>query len=81
MFLLAFLFSTAKSVTYLKGKEIAQTMKSLFTFIAGIQNCGNNTLHKSNKFFHNFHLSEYSFTFPGLRACGLALRLQIFFFF
>jgi preprotein translocase subunit SecY len=46
MFLLAFLFSTAKSVTYLKGKEIAQTMKSLFTFIAGIKNCGNSTLHR-----------------------------------
>jgi hypothetical protein len=26
----------------------------------------------SNKFFHNFHLSKSSFTFPGLRASGLA---------
>jgi hypothetical protein len=29
----------------------------------------------SNKFFHNFHLSESSFTCPGLRASGLARRL------
>jgi len=26
----------------------------------------------SNKFFHNFHLSESSFTCPGLLASGLA---------
>ena len=25
----------------------------------------------SNKFFHNFHLSEFSFTFPWFRASGL----------
>jgi hypothetical protein len=31
----------------------------------------------SNKFFHNFHLSKSSFTFPGLRASGLAQRLEI----
>jgi hypothetical protein len=31
----------------------------------------------SNKFFHNFHLFEPSFTFPGLRAAGLARRLYI----
>ena len=30
----------------------------------------------SNKFFHNFHLSESSFTCPGLRASGLAQRLK-----
>ena len=30
----------------------------------------------SNKFFHNFHLSESSFTCHGLRASGLAWRLQ-----
>ena len=30
----------------------------------------------SNKFFHNFHLSEYSFTCPRLRASGLARRLK-----
>jgi hypothetical protein len=29
----------------------------------------------SNKFFHNFHLSESSFTCPRLRASGLAQRL------
>jgi len=29
----------------------------------------------SNKFFHNFHLSESSFTCPGLQASGLAWRL------
>jgi len=29
----------------------------------------------SNKFFHNFHLSESSFTCPGLRASGLVRRL------
>jgi hypothetical protein len=29
----------------------------------------------SNKFFHNFHLSESSFICPGLRASGLARRL------
>ena len=28
----------------------------------------------SNKFFHNFHLSESSFTCSGLRASGLARR-------
>jgi len=31
----------------------------------------------SNKFFHNFHLSESNFTCPGLRASGLAGRLNI----
>jgi hypothetical protein len=30
----------------------------------------------SNKFFHNFHLSETSFTCPGLRASGLAWKMQ-----
>ena len=29
----------------------------------------------SNKLFHNFHLSESSFTRPGFRASGLAQRL------
>jgi len=29
----------------------------------------------SNKFFHNFHLSESSFTCPGLWTSGLARRL------
>ena len=29
----------------------------------------------SSKFFHNFHLSESSFTCPRLRASGLARRL------
>jgi hypothetical protein len=29
----------------------------------------------SNKFFYNFHLSESSFTCPGLRASGLMQRL------
>ena len=31
----------------------------------------------SNKFFHNFHLSESSFTCAGLRASGLAQRLAV----
>ena len=31
----------------------------------------------SNKFFHNFHLSESSFTSPELQASGLAQRLKI----
>jgi hypothetical protein len=31
----------------------------------------------SNKFFHIFHLSESSFTCPGLRASGLTRRLQL----
>ena len=31
----------------------------------------------SNKFFHNFHLFESSFTCPGLRASGLAWRLHM----
>jgi hypothetical protein len=30
----------------------------------------------SNKFFHNFHLSESSYTYPGLQASGLAQRLK-----
>jgi hypothetical protein len=30
----------------------------------------------SNKFFHNFHLSESSFTCPRLQASGLARGLQ-----
>jgi hypothetical protein len=30
-----------------------------------------------NKFFHNFHLSESSFTCPGLRASGLARRMWL----
>ena len=29
----------------------------------------------SNKFFHNFHFSESSFTFPGHRASGLVRKL------
>ena len=29
----------------------------------------------SNKFFHNFHLSESRFTCPGFRASGLVRRL------
>ena len=30
---------------------------------------GKNSIY-SNKFFHNFHFSESSFTYPGLRASG-----------
>ena len=30
----------------------------------------------SSKFFHNFHLSESSFTCPGLQASGLAWKLH-----
>ena len=33
-----------------------------------------------NKFFHNFHLSECSFTCPGLQASGFAWILRLFFF-
>jgi len=33
----------------------------------------------SNKFFHNFHSSESSFTCPGLRARGLVWRLLMVF--
>jgi hypothetical protein len=32
---------------------------------------------KSNKFFHSFDLSEYSFTCPELQASGLARRLLL----
>ena len=32
----------------------------------------------SNKFFHNFHFSESSFTCPVLRASGLARRLSVY---
>jgi hypothetical protein len=31
----------------------------------------------STKFFHNFHLSESSFTCPGLRASGLARGMEV----
>ena len=31
----------------------------------------------SSKFFHNLHLSESSFTCPGLRASGLVRRLHL----
>jgi hypothetical protein len=31
----------------------------------------------SNKFFHNFHLSESSFTCTGFRANGLAVKTVI----
>jgi hypothetical protein len=34
----------------------------------------------SNKFFHNFHLSESSFTCPGLRESVLARRLILIYF-
>ena len=37
-------------------------------------NLGNFSIY-SNKFFHNFHFSESSFTCPWLRASGLARRL------
>jgi hypothetical protein len=34
----------------------------------------------SNKFFHNFHMSESSFTCPGLRESVLAWRLILIYF-
>ena len=34
----------------------------------------------SNKFFHNFHLSESSFTCPGLRESVLARKLILIYF-
>ena len=34
----------------------------------------------SNKFFHNFHFSESSFTCPGLRESVLARRLILIYF-
>jgi hypothetical protein len=40
------------------------------------QLCDLNEKLKSNKFFHNFHLSESSFSCPGLRASRLARRLH-----
>ena len=36
----------------------------------------NQILFKFSKFFHNFHLSESSFTCPGLRASELVLSTK-----
>ena len=46
-----------------------------FIYLRESQIQKNNYIH-SNKFFHNFHLSESNFTCPGLWTSGLALRLK-----
>jgi hypothetical protein len=45
-----------------------------FHLLAWKPNLEKNNIY-SNKFFHNFHLSESSFNCPGLQASGLAQRL------
>jgi len=47
---------------------------NFFTYLPESQIYKKNYIY-SNKFFHNFHLSESNFTCPGLRASGLARRL------
>ena len=47
----------------------------IFRLLARKPNLENCYIH-SNKFFHNFHLPESSFTCPWLRASGLARRLR-----
>jgi hypothetical protein len=44
---------------------------NFFHLLAGKPNLEKCSIY-SNKFFHNFHLSESSFTCPGLQASGLA---------
>ena len=48
-----------------------------FHLLARKPNIEKNSIY-SNKFFHNFHLSESSFTCPRIRASGLAQRLHIY---
>ena len=47
----------------------------IFHLLARKPNLEKNYIY-SNKFFHNFHLSEYSFSCSWLQASGLARRLD-----
>jgi hypothetical protein len=50
---------------------VKQSALFFFHLLARMPNLKKNYIY-SSKFFHNFHLSESSFTFPGLPASGLA---------
>ena len=67
-------------IVYYKNKYFSHNKDSLclnfFHLLARNPNLENVSIY-SNKFFHNFHLSESSFTCPGLQASGLMQRLQI----
>jgi len=57
-------------------KSYSSLCLNLFHLIARKPNLEKNYIY-SNKFFHNFHSSESSFTCPWLRASGLAWRLLL----
>jgi len=61
----------------LKSIELLNNWQSFFSptyVLAQKWNLEKNSIY-SNKFFHNFHLSESSFTCHGLRESGLAWKL------
>ena len=56
-----------------KLRPIKNHNLKFFHLLARKSNLENFSIY-SNKFFHNFHLSESNFTCPGLRASGLAVQ-------
>jgi hypothetical protein len=63
--------------TTFKGKKllIYQSCLNFFHLLARKPNLENCSFYFKSKFFHDFHLSESSFTCHGLRASRLAWRL------
>jgi hypothetical protein len=65
---------TCLNRTLIKPKSCIKL--NFFHLLAWKQNLEKFSIY-SNKFFHYFHLSESSFTSPGLQASGLARRLYM----
>ena len=72
IFVICILHSNMTSFERFDSKPVFALI--LFHLFARKSNLENLSIY-SNKLFHNFHLSESSFTFPGHRASGLAWRL------
>ena len=66
--------SPIKTISVLKASTDIITNIPVFHLHAWKPNIEKLSIY-SNKFFHSFHLSESSFTCPGLWASGLAQRL------
>jgi hypothetical protein len=71
------------NISFKKELDIYQASVSVFALISFHLLARKSNLEKlsiySNKFFHNFHLSESRFTCPWFRASGLAQRLVFWF--
>ena len=62
--------------TSLAHNDNASLCLNFFNLLAQTPNLEKKIKNYSNKFFHNFDLSDSCFTWPGLRASGLIRRLS-----